>query len=51
MDAQAREEQWRDAVGADGNGEHDDLVIALALGCWKAKRRRDLFGGGRSPGI
>ena len=25
-------------VGADGSGEHDDLVIALALACWKAKR-------------
>ena len=26
-------------VGADGYGEHDDLVIALALACWRAKRR------------
>ncbi len=26
---------------ADGNrhGEHDDLVIALALACWRAKRK------------
>jgi hypothetical protein len=26
-------------AGADGYGEHDDLVIALALGCWRARRR------------
>jgi hypothetical protein len=26
-------------IGADGAGEHDDLVIALALACWRAKRR------------
>jgi hypothetical protein len=26
-------------IGADGSGEHDDLVIALALACWRAKRR------------
>jgi hypothetical protein len=26
-------------VGADGYGEHDDLVIALALACWRAKGR------------
>jgi hypothetical protein len=25
-----------DAVGPDGYGEHDDLVIALALVCWQA---------------
>jgi hypothetical protein len=23
-------------LGADGFGQHDDLVIALALGCWRA---------------
>jgi phage FluMu gp28-like protein len=28
-------------VGADGYGEHDDLVIALALACWRAKRREN----------
>jgi hypothetical protein len=38
-------------VGADGYGEHDDLVIALALACWKAKRTRELFGPGRLPGF
>jgi len=26
----------RERLGADGYGEHDDLVIALALGCWRA---------------
>jgi hypothetical protein len=32
--------------GADGYGEHDDLVIALSLACWRAKRRQ---GDGRKP--
>jgi hypothetical protein len=32
-------------LGADGYGEHDDLVIALALACWRGKRRKEnLFG-------
>lgn len=31
-------------VGADGDGQHDDLVIALALGCWRAKSVRNLYG-------
>lgn len=26
-------------LGAEGSGEHDDLVIALALACWSAKGR------------
>ncbi len=26
-------------MGADGNGEHDDLAIALALACWRARRK------------
>ena len=26
-------------LGADGSGEHDDLVIAIALACWRAQRR------------
>jgi hypothetical protein len=38
-------------IGADGYGEHDDLVIALALACWRARRRENGFGGGRLPGI
>jgi hypothetical protein len=29
----------RRRVGADGEGEHDDLVMALALACWSAKGR------------
>jgi hypothetical protein len=31
-------------IGADGFGEHDDLVIALALACWRAKRRENGYG-------
>jgi hypothetical protein len=38
-------------IGADGYGEHDDLVIALALACWRARRRENGFGGQRLPGI
>jgi hypothetical protein len=30
-------------IGADGYGEHDDLVIALALACWRARRPRNLL--------
>jgi hypothetical protein len=37
--------------GADGCGEHDDLVVALALACWRARRRQNGFGEGRLPGI
>jgi phage FluMu gp28-like protein len=36
-------------IGADGNGEHDDLVIAVALAVWRAKKPRppqNLFGKG-----
>jgi hypothetical protein len=38
-------------IGADGYGEHDDLVIALALACWRAGRRENGFGTRRLPGI
>lgn len=40
-------------LGADGYGQHDDLVIALALACWKASRTRKPIGWGprRLPGI
>jgi hypothetical protein len=38
-------------MGADGAGQHDDLVIALALACWRAKRARNGFGTQRLPGI
>jgi hypothetical protein len=31
-------------IGADGSGQHDDLVIALALACWRAKRIENGFG-------
>jgi hypothetical protein len=53
MDVQARVR--RDGglkVGAEGAGRHDDLVIALALACWKMKQKRYLNGGMfRLPGI
>lgn len=38
-------------IGADGSGQHDDLVIALALACWRARRRENGFGTQRLPGI
>jgi hypothetical protein len=31
--------------------EHDDLALALALACWRAKRSRNGFGTNRLPGI
>ena len=36
-------------LGAEGSGEHDDLVIALALACWRARGRKlnDWCGTGR----
>ena len=36
-------------LGADGSGEHDDLVIAVALACWRARRQGNGFGQGRLP--
>lgn len=36
-------------IGADGYGEHDDLVIAVALACWRARRRENGFGEGLLP--
>jgi hypothetical protein len=38
-------------LGADGCGEHDDLVIALALACWRAKSQQIGFGPGTLPGF
>jgi len=40
-------------LGADGAGEHDDLVIALALACWMAKRKPkpEVQGKTRIPGL
>jgi hypothetical protein len=37
--------------GADGCGEHDDLVIALALACWRAKRKEIDTRGMALPGM
>jgi terminase large subunit-like protein len=38
-------------MGADRSGQHDDLVMALALACWRAKRTQIGFGTRRLPGI
>jgi hypothetical protein len=38
-------------MGAEGCGRHDDLVIALALACWRAKRGQNGFGTRRLTGI
>jgi len=38
-------------IGAEGAGQHDDLVIALALACWRARRRENTYGRQRLPGI
>jgi hypothetical protein len=39
-DMKMRRRGARVMYGADGYGEHDDLVIALALACWRAMRRQ-----------
>ena len=31
-------------IGADGSAQHDDLVIALALACWRARWKENGFG-------
>jgi len=41
----------RPRLGADGFGEHDDLAIALALACWRAKRPQNGFKAGILLGI
>ncbi len=41
----------RERLGADGCGEHDDLVIALALACWRAQRPQIGHGRGPVPGV
>jgi phage FluMu gp28-like protein len=38
-------------MGAERSGQHDDLVMALALACWRAKRTEIGFGTRRLPGI
>ncbi|MDQ1469391.1 MAG: hypothetical protein QOJ99_871 [Bryobacterales bacterium] len=43
-------EQGRVRMGADRFGQHDDMVIALALAVWRSKRagvKKINFGGGR----
>jgi len=37
-------------MGAEGAGQHDDLVVALALACWRAGRPQIGFGPERLPG-
>jgi hypothetical protein len=39
------------AMGADGYGEHDDLALAVALACWRARRIEIGYGTQRLPGI
>ncbi len=41
----------RAKMGAEGQGEHDDLVLAVALACWRAQRREIGYGSARLPGI
>ncbi len=31
-------------IGAEGAGEHDDLVMAVALGCWGARKKKSMWG-------
>ena len=42
-------EGGRSRVGADGRGQHDDLVMALALACWRGRKlvKKIGLGGGR----
>ena len=52
LDVKSRETGGGKArLGAEGTGEHDDLVIALALACWRARKWRSMQGGGRLNGI
>ena len=37
--------------GGEDRTEHDDLVMALGLACWKARTGRQWFGVNRLPGI
>jgi hypothetical protein len=34
-----------------GGGEHDDLVFAVALAVWRARRAENGFGTERLPGV
>lgn len=42
-----------DSYGSWRDGDHDDLVLAVALACWRAKTfvRWSLYGPGRLPGF
>jgi hypothetical protein len=48
---QRESDTGRVKLGAEGAGQHDDLVMALALACWRAKRKEIGWGGGRLPGV
>jgi hypothetical protein len=41
----------RRRLGADGHGQHDDLVIALALACWRARKPQIGHGLAPLPGV
>jgi hypothetical protein len=41
----------RVGMGAEGYGEHDDLALAVALACWRARRPEIGYGNQRLPGI
>ena len=41
----------RRRLGADGHGQHDDLVIALALACWRARKSQIGHGLAPLPGV
>ena len=45
-----RNSRGRASFGAQ-EGEHDDLVMASALACWRARRRSDGMWGTRSLGL
>jgi hypothetical protein len=48
MDMQVREKKsGAMRIGADGYGQHDDVAMALALACWKAKQFGDRYVMGR----
>lgn len=41
----------RESFGASRAGEHDDLVVATALACWRARRKRHDMCGKESLGL
>jgi len=44
-------DRGRVSYGRSREGEHDDLVIATALACWRAQRKEPAFFGTRSLGL